>query len=62
MTVEQGNFPRYDLLRITEKIANEVMEFGAENNCSVPECVGILEIAKLAVIEEMKEVGQDDDD
>lgn len=62
MNVETGKFPRYDLLRIVEKIAQEVMEFGAENNCSVPECVGILEVAKIAVVEEMKRVVEDDDE
>lgn len=61
MTVISGHFKQNHLQELAHDILDCINEMGAERNLSVPEVLGVLELVKVQIIDDAKEVEYDDE-
>jgi len=61
MTVVHGSFKQNHLQELALDILDCINEMGAERNLSVPETLGVLELVKVQIIDDAKEMEYDDE-
>lgn len=61
MTVVHGSFKQNHLHELALDILDCINEMGAERNLSVPETLGVLELVKVQIIDDAKEMEMDDE-
>lgn len=61
MTVVHGSFKQNHLHELALDILDCINEMGAERNLSVPETLGVLELVKVQIIDDAKEMEIDDE-
>lgn len=61
MTVVHGSFKQNHLHELALDILDCINEMGAERNLSVPETLGVLELVKIQIIDDAKEMEMDDE-
>jgi len=61
MTVVHGSFKQNHLHELALDILDCINEMGAERNLSVPERLGVLELVKIQIIDDAKEMEMDDE-
>lgn len=61
MTVVHAPFKQNHLQELALDILDCINEMGAERNLSVPETLGVLELVKIQIIDDAKEMEMDDE-
>lgn len=61
MTVVHGSFKQNHLQELALDILDCINEMGAERNLSVPETLGVLELVKIQIVDDAKEMEMDDE-
>ena len=62
MTVINAPFKQNHLQQLALDILDCINEMGAERNLSVPETLGVLELVKVQIIDDAKEMEYEDDE
>lgn len=61
MTVVHAPFKQNHLQELALDILDCINEMGAERNLSVPETLGVLELVKIQIVDDAKEMEMDDE-
>lgn len=62
MTVVHAPFKQNHLQQLALDILDCINEMGAERNLSVPETLGVLELVKIQIIDDAKDMEYEDDE